>query len=125
MMGGMRLTLSIHMFFERRIMREGKYQNDLIHKLRDLFPGCVVLKNDSSYLQGVPDLLILYHNKWAALEVKPSRNADHQINQDYYVGLFDDMSFAAFIYPENEEEVLYALQSAFGSERATRLPQRQ
>lgn len=113
------------MFFGRRIMREARYQGDLIHKLRDLFPGCVVLKNDSGYLQGVPDLLVLYRNRWAMLEVKPSSKADHQINQDYYVGLFDDMSFASYIYPENEEEVLDALQSAFGSERAARLPQRQ
>jgi hypothetical protein len=124
-MGRDEMSLTNPMFFERRIMREGRYQSDLIRKLRDLFPGCMILKNDSSYLQGVPDLLILYRNKWAMLEVKPSHKAEHQVNQDYYVGLLDDMSFASFIYPENEEEVLYALQSAFRSERATRLPQRQ
>lgn len=98
-------------------MLESTYQARLIKKLRRLFPGCVVLKNDTEYLQGIPDLLILWGRCWAALEVKPRANAPHQPNQDYYVDYLDDMSFAAFIYPENEEDVLSDLQSAFRSGR--------
>lgn len=98
-------------------MLESKYQAYLIKELRRLFPGCVVLKNDTDYLQGIPDLLILWRRRWAALEVKPRANAPHQPNQDYYVDLLDEMSFAAFIYPENEEDVLSDLQSAFRSGR--------
>lgn len=96
-------------------MRESTYQARLIKDLKDLFPGCFILKNDSEYLQGVPDLLILYEDRWAMLEVKAYRDAPEQPNQRFYVTELGSMSFAAFIYPENEEEVLHALQSALRS----------
>lgn len=105
-------------------MRESEYQGQIIARLSVLFPGCVVLKNDTGYLQGVPDLLVLYRNYWAMLEVKPKRHAIEQPNQRYYVELFDGMSFGSFIYPENEEEVLYDLQCAFGIARPTRISKR-
>lgn len=105
-------------------MLESVYQSQLIKELTRRFPGCVILKNDSDYLQGIPDLLVLYRRKWAMLEVKPRANARQQPNQDYYIELFDDMSFGAFIYPENEEEVLYDLQQAFGVRGPARVPQR-
>lgn len=94
-------------------MRESKFQGELIKDLRKMFPRCIILKNDSGYLQGVPDLIILYGNKWAMLEVKASATADTQPNQGYYVSLLDRMSFAAFIFPENREKVLDDLQRAF------------
>ncbi len=86
----------------------------MIKDLKNLFPGCIVLKNDPNYIQGIPDLTIFYMNKWATLEVKRDENARHQPNQDYYVGKMDDMSFSRFIYPENKEEVLDELQFTFG-----------
>ena len=92
---------------------ESGFQDDLREDLYDLFPGCMVMKLDSSYIQGIPDLLILYEDKWAVLECKKSANARRQPNQKYYVDKMNDMSFAAFIYPENKEEVLYDLQRAF------------
>lgn len=98
-------------------MRETRYQSNVIKKLKDLFPGCIILKNDASYLQGIPDLVVFYGDKWATLEVKTSKDAPTQPNQPYYVELMNEMSFSAFIYPENEEEVLYALQQAFGNRR--------
>lgn len=94
-------------------MRESVFQENTIAEVKRLFPGCVVLKNDSGYLQGVPDFLILYKNKWAMLEFKKSRDASHRPNQDYYVRLMDEMSFARFIFPENKEEVLNDLKAAF------------
>ena len=94
-------------------MLENKFQANLIKKLKKLFPDCFVLKNDPTYLQGVPDLLVLYKDKWAALECKKSANARHQPNQDYYVARMDDMSFSAFIYPENEDEVINELRHRF------------
>lgn len=94
-------------------MQERHYQAQLIKKLRRMFPGCMILKNDTDYLQGVPDLLILFGDRWAALEVKAYEDAPEQPNQEYYVVEMNDMSFAAFIYPENEAEVLHALQQAF------------
>lgn len=105
-------------------MLERDYQRQLIQELERRFAGCLILKQDSALRQGIPDLLILWHDKWAALEVKGYYDAPEQPNQHYYVGLMDNMSFAAFIYPENQEEVLNALQHAFQSRRATRVPQR-
>lgn len=96
-------------------MTERDYQTKLIKQLRDIFPGCVIMKNDSDYLQGIPDLTILYRDRWATLEVKMNESSSHQPNQDYYVGLMDRMSFSAFIFPENEEEVLSDLREALGA----------
>lgn len=96
-------------------MTEREYQAKLIKKLKAMFPGCIVLKNDSSYKQGIPDLLVLYSDKWAALECKRSAKAVRQPNQEYYVEMMNGLSFSSFIYPENEKDVLYELQQAFGT----------
>lgn len=106
-------------------MLERDYQAKLIRKIKRLLPGCVVLKNDTDYMQGVPDLLILFGNRWAMLEVKTSKAARNQPNQTYYVEQLDRMSFAAFIYPSNEEYVLHDLQQALGACRSARIPVRQ
>ena len=91
-------------------MLESKFQANLIKEIKRELPGCVVMKNDSSYLQGIPDLLILHNNNWAALEVKKNATAKHQPNQDYYVDKMNSMSFASFIYPENKDEVMSELK---------------
>lgn len=105
-------------------MRESSFQSKLIKELKARFPGCIVMKNDPTYIQGIPDLIILYKNRWAALECKRSANEHHQPNQDYYVEIMDDMSFAAFIFPENKEEVLNELQQSFKVKRSTRFSKR-
>lgn len=94
---------------------ERDFQSKLIKELKTRFPGCVVMKNDPNYIQGIPDLTILYKNRWATLETKRSDKASHRPNQDYYVSKLDDMSFSRFICPENKEEVLRELQSSFGA----------
>lgn len=94
---------------------ESGFQDRLISDLKAMFPGCMITKLDSSYIQGIPDLLILYKNRWAVLECKKSANARKQPNQDYYVDKMNKMSFAAFICPENKEEVLHELQRSFSS----------
>lgn len=94
---------------------ESKFQKELIDEIRERFPGCVVLKNDSGYIQGFPDWTILYKNKWAVLEAKREENAAKQPNQPYYVEKLNDMSFSRFVYPENKEEVLRDLSKAFES----------
>ena len=96
-------------------MLESQFQAKLIKELKKLFPGCIVMKSDSGYLQGIPDLLILFNDKWAALECKPPAGAKKQPNQEYYVGKMDEMSFSRFICPENKEEVLHDLQQSFQS----------
>ena len=85
----------------------------LERKIKNEFPGCMVLKNDPTYLQGVPDLTVFCGNKWAALEVKKSKNASHRPNQNYYVDKMNRMSYATFVYPENEKEVLAELHKKF------------
>lgn len=94
-------------------MLESKFQAGLIRDLKKIFPGCIIMKNDSAYIQGIPDLLILYKDKWASLEVKKSANAKKRPNQDYYVGLMDEMSFARFICPENKDDILDELKQTF------------
>nr|DAT35088.1 MAG TPA: Nuclease [Caudoviricetes sp.] len=95
-------------------VKENKYQRDLIRKLSRLFPGCLILKNDPNYLQGVPDLLILYGDKWGMLEVKISDKASIRPNQELYINRLCRMGFASFIFPENEEVVISQLQTYFG-----------
>lgn len=94
-------------------MKESKFQADLKKELKKMFPGCIVTKLDSGDIQGIPDLLVLYKDKWATLENKRSKNAPKRPNQEYYVNKMNDMSFSRFIYPENKEEVLNELQKAF------------
>ena len=106
-------------------MRESAYQARLIKKLRRLFPGCVILKNDPEYMQGVPDLIILFGGRWACLEVKASAISSVQPNQDYWIEYLNNMWFAAFIYPQNEAEILDALQQALKPVGDARIPQRE
>jgi len=102
-------------------MFENRFKTQLVNELEEMFPGCIVVHLDPNEIQGIPDLLVLYGNKWAALEGKKSANATHRPNQDYYVDLMNRMSFAAFIYPENKEEVLHELQQAFNVRRSARV----
>jgi len=102
-------------------MRESRFQAQLIRELKVMFDGCVILKNDPNYLQGVPDLIVLYRDKWATLECKASEASTRQPNQVYWCDKLDDMSFSAFISPDNKEEVLSAIQLAFGFRGEARL----
>lgn len=99
--------------------KENKFQADLIRKIKERFEGSIVLKNDSSYIQGIPDLTVFYKDKWAALECKKDNKASHRPNQDYYISKMDEMSFARFVSPENEEDVLNEMDEAFKTRRAT------
>ena len=91
-------------------MLESKFQANLIKELKSMFPGCIVMKQDANYIQGIPDLLILYKDKWAMLECKRSANASLQPNQKYYIDKTNEMSFSRIIYPENKEEVFSELE---------------
>jgi hypothetical protein len=95
-------------------MNENKFQAELIKDIKNKFPNCMVLKNDPNYIQGIPDLLILYKDKWVSLECKKSEKASKRPNQEYYVSRMNEMSFSRFIYPENKEVILNEIQQAFG-----------
>ena len=100
---------------------ESAFQSNLIIELKNLFPGCIVLKNDEQYIQGIPDLLVLYRNKWVALECKRSYSEPYRPNQEYYIDLLNNMSYCVMICPDNKEEVLYEVQQTLQPRRATRL----
>ena len=102
-------------------MLEKDYQRKLIAKLEEKFPGSIVIKNETK--QGFPDLTIFYEDRWALLECKRSEDADHRPNQDYWVERGNKMSFASFIYPENEGDVLRALEQTFRADRQTCISQ--
>lgn len=101
---------------------ERDFQSGLIKELKARFPGCMVMKLDSSYIQGIPDLLILHNEKWATLECKKNAKAARQPNQDYYVDTMNRMSFSRFIHPDNKEDVLDELQQAFEPDGRARFP---
>ena len=92
---------------------ESKFQKDLMKEIEAEFPGCVIIKNDSGYIQGFPDWTIFYNDKWAVLEAKRDKNAKKQPNQPYYVEKLDKMSYSRFVYPENKDEVMRELRLHF------------
>ena len=106
-------TLSLFFLWGDWYLKESDFQAKLIKELSIRFPGSIVTKLDSSCIQGIPDLLILYNDKWAVLECKRSPDAGIRPNQEYYIRRMNDMSFARFINPENKEEVLNELQQSF------------
>lgn len=105
-------------------MTENAYQRQLVKRLKTRFADhkFVMIKNDPNYQQGILDWTLLIDDWWAMLEVKASRTARERPNQDYFVELLNGMTFAAFIFPENEEEVLDALQQAFETRGRSRVP---
>lgn len=96
----------------RETGRDG-FQAKLKKELAEMFPGCIITKLDSGDIQGIPDLLILYGERWAVLEVKGYAKAKRQPNQEYYVEQLDNIGFSSFIYPENKDEVLHDLDVYF------------
>lgn len=98
-------------------MKESQFQGKLIQELKRRFPGCMVIKNDANYIQGIPDLTVLYRDKWAFLEVKRSGDAPLRSLQDYYITWAESNAFGRFICPENKEEVLNELERTFRTHR--------
>jgi hypothetical protein len=94
-------------------MLENKFKTNLVAEIEKRLPGSLVFHTDPRERQGAPDLLVLYQDRWAALEGKKTKTASHRPNQDYYVQVMNRMSFARFIYPENKEEVLNELERSF------------
>ena len=94
-------------------MTEGDYQNKLCEKIRERIPGALIMKTDPTFIQGIPDLLIVKDKRWAALEVKKGKKASHRPNQDFYVNKMNNWSYAAVIFPENEKEIIDELERTF------------
>lgn len=103
-------------------MRENAYQAKLIKKLKAMYPDAMVLKGDANRVQGICDILVLRGSTWVALECKRSKDAPHRPNQDYYVDKMNGMSYAAFIFPENEKEILDEVQRTLGPQGTPCVP---
>lgn len=98
---------------------ERDFQRDLIKELKERYPEAYILKNDSGYIQGFPDITILMPGSWwAVLESKRSATAPYRPNQEYHLNKTGNMSFSATIYPENKEEVLNAMEQSYKRSRA-------
>ena len=104
------------------VMKESDFQKRLIDDIQDKFPGAIVLKNDPKYIQGIPDLTVLYKDHWASLECKKDCKAKIQKNQEYCVDKLNNMSYSSFVYPENKEEVLNEMERVFKSKRKACVP---
>ena len=96
-------------------MRENKYKQGLKKRIKTILPECDLVDMDPNDTQGWPDILVLYKDRHAVLEVKRSEKAPHRPNQDYYIDHFGKYVFSSFIFPENESEVLNELQRALRS----------
>ncbi len=115
---------------KRKAALESKFQRELIQKLKRDFPGCVILKNDPNYQQGIPDLTIFFGGRYAFLEVKAEYprpgTDDFEPNQEWFIEKLNKMWYASVVYPENEKEVLDALHFALSpGESTARLPERE
>lgn len=100
--------------------KESKFQSDLISELNDRLPGCVIQKMDPTYSRGFPDLMIFYKDRWASLECKKSESdmnhsKTNQPWQNSWVEKLDAMGFSSYIYPENKEDILDAVQRYLGT----------
>lgn len=98
--------------YEKKL--EKNFQRRVIKDIKTLLEGSIVCKLDANNTQGIPDLIILYGDRWASLECKRSATSPKRPNQEYYVDKMNKMSFSRFIYPENKESVLDELQRSFG-----------
>lgn len=98
-------------------MAETRYQRELRKRLEEALPDCMIIRNDPKQQQGIPDLIVLYKSYWAALEVKDNADSPYRPNQEWYLAHMNDMSYASVIHPQNEEEVIRALQATFGIAR--------
>lgn len=106
-------------------MLESEFQRRLIKEIKDKLPGCMVLKNDANYIQGIPDLTVLYRDKWAFLELKKERKASRRPNQPYYIDRANEYAYGAIVSPENKEDILRELQQALQPRREARVSRRE
>ena len=88
---------------------ESAFERKLVDKIKREYPGAVILKNNPNYIQGFPDRLLLYENFWAAFDTKREGASSRRPNQSYYIRKLNKMSFAQFVYPENEYDFLVEL----------------
>lgn len=100
---------------------ESEFKKRLMREIERQYPGAVILKNDANARQGIPDHIILFGPRWAMFEAKAYQYSHRQPNQQYYIDVLNQMSFASFVYPQNKEWFLNELQQALRPDRRARL----
>ena len=94
---------------------EKDFERAMVTRLYTEFPGIHIAKIMATRNQGMPDRALFFPDgRWALLEFKKSAKAPKQPNQAYYVDKLNSYSYAAFIYPENEEDIFRELHRSFG-----------
>jgi hypothetical protein len=96
-------------------VKESKFEQDFCRRLRNVDKDVIVVKLTG--ISGIPDRIVLYHDKFVLLEFKRSKNASHRPLQDWYIDHFDGWGLARFVYPENGEEVFSEVLDWFGLSR--------
>lgn len=99
----------------RTIARENEYQQGLKKRIKERFKHAIVAKLNPNDIQGIPDLVVIFKKHWALLECKRETDASKRPNQEFYIDFYNKWSFASFICPENEEEVLNAMEQSFST----------
>lgn len=95
--------------------RENSYQEGLKKRIKARFKHAIVAKMNPNDIQGIPDLVVIFKKHWALLECKRHEDAARRPNQEFYVDFYNKWSFASFINPDNEEEVLNAMEQSFST----------
>lgn len=101
-------------------MLESKFQAETIKMIRKMLPGCIIMKTNPNYLQGIPDTLVLFGPRWALIEFKRSENEPFQPNQEWYIEHLNAMSYSTMMCPENRKMKLDELQYALRTGGPTR-----
>ena len=92
---------------------ERDWQPLLKDEIKGRFPECEIIRlSPNDNYQGIPDLLVLCPDGWGILETKRRPKSRRQPNQPYHVERLNKLRFAAFIDPDNMDEVLDDLQHA-------------
>lgn len=94
--------------------KESQFKGELYNEIRERFPGSEVVPNDANYIQGFPDGTVLFPNgRYFLLEGKKTEKSSRRPNQEYYVEESPLSPNAAFVSPENKEEVLAELERRY------------
>ena len=95
-------------------MSEATFRTKWLNKFKKLSPDIFIEFADPKRKNGIPDVIIFYKKKYARLETKRSKNASKRLHQQYYIDYFNSQGiYAAFLTPENQEEVYNALRRYF------------
>lgn len=95
-------------------MLESKFKTRLRNRIEKEFPGAIVMHTNPVERRGAPDLVVLYKDKWVALEGKQESKSSHRPLQDYRVEEWNKLSFARFVEPSNEQDVIDDMHAYLG-----------